>query len=177
MTKTPFPAPLFPLSRHGGVLLALAALMAATPLSLRLDPQRGTVTVQASIAEARGGHDDAGRDDRGGRDDRRDDRSGDDRRGGRHGADDDSDDRADHRRGRGTDEHRPDDRRPRGTATRAGRQVVEIERSANHIEVHYANGWKEEIEFGIYERKNPAGRTVTRRTATTADYTRLRGLR
>ena len=55
--------------------------------------------------------------------------------------------------------------------------VTKIESSASGIEVRYSTGWKEEIENGRYELKNPAGRTVRERTATAADIARLQSLR
>lgn len=44
------------------------------------------------------------------------------------------------------------------------------------IEVQYNSGWKEEVQNGRYEMKDPANRTVVERRATTADLGRLMGL-
>ncbi len=41
----------------------------------------------------------------------------------------------------------------------------------------YADGSREEIEGGRYERKNAAGRTIEERPATEADIDRLLALR
>ncbi|MFN3148089.1 MAG: hypothetical protein ACE368_24070 [Paracoccaceae bacterium] len=65
----------------------------------------------------------------------------------------------------------PDDNGGR-TQIRVGR-VVEIEQTATSIEVRYSRGWKEEIENGVYELKDPANRTVIERPATAADWDRL----
>ncbi len=58
------------------------------------------------------------------------------------------------------------------TQIRVGR-VVEVEQTATSIEIRYSRGWKEEIENGIYELKDPANRTVIERPATAADWDRL----
>ena len=50
-----------------------------------------------------------------------------------------------------------------------------IEVVGDDIEVTYSDGWKEEIESGRYELKDPAGNTVVERRATSADRTRLEG--
>lgn len=65
----------------------------------------------------------------------------------------------------------PDDNGGR-TQIRVGR-VVEIEQTATSIEIRYSRGWKEEIENGVYELKDPANRTVIERPATAADWDRL----
>lgn len=54
--------------------------------------------------------------------------------------------------------------------------MSKVERSATGFEVEYANGWKVEVENGRFEVKNPAGRTVEQRPATSADLARFRGL-
>ena len=46
----------------------------------------------------------------------------------------------------------------------------------NAIEVSYASGWREEVEAGRYELKDPSNRTVVERRATGADLDRLMGL-
>ncbi len=58
----------------------------------------------------------------------------------------------------------------------APKMIVKIEVSATGIEIKYSDGSKEEIENGIYERKNSNNRTVERRRATGADIARLRAL-
>lgn len=102
------------------------------------------------------GDDDGGRDDNGGRGRGRDDGPGDDR----------------DRHGRGRDD-RPS---PTGPVGAPGGAVSKVERSAAGFEVEYANGWKVEVENGRFEVKNPAGRTVEQRPATSADIARFRGL-
>ena len=49
---------------------------------------------------------------------------------------------------------------------------VEIE--GNRIEVVFADGFKEEIANGRYEKTNAAGLTVVERVATAADIARLK---
>ena len=44
------------------------------------------------------------------------------------------------------------------------------------IEVSYATGWREELEGGRYELKDPNNNTVVERQATSADVRRLRAL-
>jgi len=51
--------------------------------------------------------------------------------------------------------------------------VVKIEVEGGKIEVEYSDGSEEEIDGGIYERKNAAGDTVEERPATAADRDRL----
>ncbi|WP_260063776.1 hypothetical protein [Ruegeria sp. B32] len=63
-----------------------------------------------------------------------------------------------------------------GQGGTAGSRPTKIERQGNNIEVNYANGWKEEIEFGRYELKDPFNRTVVERTATAADIRRLQSV-
>ena len=107
-------------------------------------------------------------DDHGGRDDDRDDdRGGDDGRGRGRGGDDDRDD--DHGRGRGRD----DDHAGGPVGTPGDRTPTRYERSAEGIEVTYADGWREELESGRYELKDPQNRTVVERPATRQDYERL----
>ncbi|MDT8856226.1 hypothetical protein RNZ50_14590 [Paracoccaceae bacterium Fryx2] len=131
-------------------MLCAAALMAAAPVHLSKAPD-GMITLAPSTAEARHGADDRGRDDRRGRG--RDD-AGIDGRGPRHGS--------------GGAHHQPG---------MGGKRVAKVEVSARGIEVEYRNGSKEEIENGIYERKNAANRTVEERPATQADIDRLMALR
>ena len=50
---------------------------------------------------------------------------------------------------------------------------TKIEVSGNDIEVEFANGWKEEIEDGQFEMKDPSGNTVVERPATEEDRARL----
>ena len=45
--------------------------------------------------------------------------------------------------------------------------------SRDAIEVRYVTGWKEELEFGRYELKDPNNNTVVERPATAADRERL----
>ena len=51
-----------------------------------------------------------------------------------------------------------------------------VESAGGAIEVHYPNGWKEELAGGRYELKDPNNNTVVERPATAADVRRLRAL-
>jgi len=51
-----------------------------------------------------------------------------------------------------------------------------IEMEGDWIEVIYPGGWKEEVEDGKLELKDPTGRTVAERRATPEDMARLRAL-
>nr|HQU70253.1 hypothetical protein [Albidovulum sp.] len=106
---------------------------------------------------------DGGSDGGGGGDDGNDEDSG-DNDGGDDGDDDDGDDGG---QGSSTGGGSP--------ADGAG-QVMKIETSAGGIEVTYADGSKEEIDNGRYERKDRSGRTVEEREATQADLDRLSAL-
>lgn len=55
-------------------------------------------------------------------------------------------------------------------------EVVEVEREAGKIEVTYADGTSEEIENGVYERKNAADQKLLERPATDADIARIEAL-
>ncbi len=58
----------------------------------------------------------------------------------------------------------------------AQRMIVKIEVNGAGIEVRYSDRTKEEIENGVYERKNTNNRTVEKRLATGADIARLKAL-
>jgi hypothetical protein len=51
-----------------------------------------------------------------------------------------------------------------------------VEVSGRDIEITHADGWKEEIESGRYEMKDPNNNTVVERAATSEDFSRLGGL-
>ena len=55
-------------------------------------------------------------------------------------------------------------------------QARKIEHAGSAIEVRYRDGWKEEIEAGRYQLKDPHNQTVVERPATQADHDRLRAL-
>lgn len=55
-------------------------------------------------------------------------------------------------------------------------EVVEVEREAGKIEVTYADGTSEEIENGVYERKNAADQKLLERPATDSDIARIEAL-
>jgi hypothetical protein len=161
----------------------LTAVLSAAPVHLTLDGTTGAIALQPSYALAKRGSDDGGSDDRGGSSSSSDDDDH-DRSGRDHDDDDDDDSRG---RGRGSDDsdgHRSGGHRSSSNAGGAtggtggnGINVVKFESTSNSVEVIYSNGWKEEIENGRYERKNPSGRTVEERRATQADADRLMALR
>jgi hypothetical protein len=51
--------------------------------------------------------------------------------------------------------------------------IAKVESEGTSLEVEYADGWKEEIENGRYELKDPGNETVVERPATQADIDRL----
>jgi hypothetical protein len=55
----------------------------------------------------------------------------------------------------------------------SGSRPSKVQRRGDNIEVTYANGWKEEIEGGVYELKDSFNRTVVERPATSSDRQRL----
>jgi hypothetical protein len=57
-----------------------------------------------------------------------------------------------------------------------GATGARIEVDGGNIEIVYPDGWKEELENGIFELKDPAGRTVIERRATREDVARLRAI-
>jgi hypothetical protein len=59
-------------------------------------------------------------------------------------------------------------------SSRVGGAAVEV--SGQNIEVRHTDGWKEEIEGGRYELKDPNNNTVVERSATSDDRSRLEGL-
>lgn len=146
-------------------LLGTTALFTAAPVKMQFEGASAlpTVTLSAALADGGGnsgeggggdGHDGHG----GGSDD--------------HGGDDHGDD--DHHSG---DDDSNDDSSDDGSSAGGdGSGVVKAERSARGMEVTYADGTREEIENGRYERKNEAGRTVEQRPATQADIDRLSAL-
>jgi hypothetical protein len=57
-----------------------------------------------------------------------------------------------------------------------GSQARKVEVSGSAVEVVYDTGWKEEIENGRYELKDPNNNTVVQRRATSADRDRMLAL-
>ncbi len=165
--------------------LSVAAIIALIPAS-RFDIDLGGIHSLGGQALAKDGSDDGGNsgsgsDSSGSGSSGSDDSSSDDSSGRGSGDDSggDSDnsgsgsDDDDDRQGRDRDRERDRDGKRKARAGRDSSPSAEI-RGA-HIEVRYANGFKDEIENGVFERKDPAGRTVSRRPATDADRARLTG--
>lgn len=61
----------------------------------------------------------------------------------------------------------------RRSHTRGGGVVAKLEVSGRNIEIVYDDGWKEEIDNGVYELKDDLGRTVIERPAKASDSSRL----
>lgn len=61
-------------------------------------------------------------------------------------------------------------------STGGSKRVAKIEASRSGIEVTYADGSREEIENGRYERKDRFNNTIVERPARKADYDRLNAL-
>ena len=163
--------------------LTLGLALAITGMPIHFDPDSHALKAgyDPAFAKDDDSHDDSDDDDDddGGDDDGSDDDSSDD-------SDDDSND------DRGGDDDGPDhdsndDRNSRASNTsrssrsssssysqsdRTGR-VARAQRRGGNIEVRFVDGWKEEVENGRYELKDPAGRTVVERAATNADVSRL----
>ncbi|WP_245222554.1 hypothetical protein [Ruegeria sp. HKCCSP351] len=167
---------------------ALASLIVMTPYVPTFDAE-GHLRLEPAYAFAKSGKGsdgDGGDDDRDGnsgsgsggdRDDDRDDSSG-SGKGGRDSDDDDDDDDDDDgssRSGRGSGSGKTD-RSQSGGRPSGSAGITKVETSASGIEVRYADGTKEEIENGRYERKNAQNRTVEERPATGADVSRLRSM-
>jgi hypothetical protein len=110
------------------------------------------------------GGDDRGGDDRGGDDHDRGDRD-DDRRHGRHDDDD--------HRGRHGRDSRPSNLAEFFSLDRERGSVAKAESEGTALEVTYSDGWKEEVENGRYELKDPTNQTVVERAATQSDIDRL----
>lgn len=95
--------------------------------------------------------------------------------------DDDGDDGRGRGRGRGRghdDDRHGHHSQPRNlmdffSGSRERGAVVKAEMEGQSIEVTYTDGWKEEIEHGQYELKDPSNRTVVERPATQDDVDRL----
>ena len=168
----------------------LATALTAAPASFNF----ADLTVVGAAAYAKGGNSGSGSDDSdddnsgsgssnsgsgssnsgSGSDDDDDDNSGSGSSNSGHGSDDDDDEDDDdngHRSGR----HGGRDDRGTSSSSIPGKFgfVVKAEVAGNHIEIGYSDGWKEEVEDGRYELKNPSNRTVVQRPATEDDINRL----
>ena len=150
----------------------LALVLAATPMTLR--PQAGwgvAIGMSAAAAKDDGGNSGSGGGNSGsGSGEDNSNSGGGDNSGpgssssGHGGGDDDG--------GRDGD----DDRQEDGGGGQTGRHGERIEIDGDRIRVIYPDGFKEEIRNGVFELKDPAGRTVVRRRATDKDFARMRAL-
>ncbi len=174
----------------------LATALTAVPASFNF----ADLTVVGAAAYAKGGDSDSGSDDSdddnsgsgssnsgsgssnsgSGSDDHDDDNDDDDNSGSGssnsgHGSDDDDDDDDDDDNGHRSGRHGGRDDRGASSSSIPAKFgfVVKAEVAGNHIEIGYSDGWKEEVEDGRYELKNPSNRTVVQRPATQDDINRL----
>ena len=151
---------------------ALGGLLVAAPVALKIDAQSGIIALEPAVALAKDGEDNSGSGSGSDRD--RDDDRDDDRSGSNSGSDDDDRDDDDHDDDHDDDEEDEDRSGRRGGGDRADDdRGPKVEIFGDNIEITFADGTKEEIENGVYERKNAAGRTVEERPATQADIQRL----
>lgn len=177
------------------IVLGAGVLFAATPLALHKGPNG--VHFSAIHAFAKDGGDDRGGDDhgddhggnsgsgsggRGGEDHGSDDHSGSGGSGGDRGGDDDSSGSGSGSGGHGSDDGSSDDHGSGGHGSddsgfddRGGDSRGVDDSARGDIEVVRADGTKEEISNGWYERQDASGRTVEERRATSADIARLTG--
>ncbi|HWT31352.1 MAG TPA: hypothetical protein VN240_10055, partial [Propylenella sp.] len=80
------------------------------------------------------------------------------------------------RRGGDDDAARRDDDGDRGQHHIDPATGAKVEVEGNKIEIVFPDGWKEELENGIYELKDPSGRTVVERPATAEDVARMQDI-
>lgn len=173
------------------VAASLALLPASLPLSLNFEARSGSAWVQGSVANAKGGGDDSsgsgsdggggdhgGNSGSGGGSDSGNSGSG----GGDNGG---SDDGGSSGRGGGGQGGRDADgsgagtregEGGRGSDRRTGPNGGDVGSRGNWIQVIYPGGWKEEVQDGRFELKDPKGRTVVKRRATAEDLARLRAV-
>lgn len=147
--------------------LVLAAAFASGPFELGFGAT-GLPKLKLSAAQAKSG---SGSDGDGG-DDSDDDDDNDDNSGrgnSRDRGEDDDRGSSDARAGRSGSKDGGSDYRP-------GRAIAQIELSRAGVKILYADGGREEIESGVYELRDPAGRRVTKRRATGADIARLKAV-
>lgn len=150
-------------------LLGTSALFTAAPVKVQFEGASAlpALSFAAALADDGGnGGEGGGGEGHDGHDGGSDDHGSDDHDGGDdHGSDDS-----------GSDDSGDDSSDDGSSAGGDGGGVLKVERSASGMEVTYADGTREEIENGRYERKNSAGRTVEERPATQADMDRLSAL-
>jgi hypothetical protein len=141
----------------------LSLLLAAHPLTVQVAGAPPSVDVKLSSAAAKDGGDDGGDSSGPGGGGGGDDHGG---HGG--GGDDHS--------GHGGDDDREDDRDDDRSGSRSGPHGEKLERRGGKIQVVYPDGYREELDGGWFEMRDPRGRTVIERRATPADRVRLEAL-
>ena len=150
----------------------LSAVIAVLPIGVNVFAESPSTIMKPYSAAAKDGGDDSdsgGDSGHGGGDDG----GGDSGPGGGGDDDDDGDDRDDRRDDR---EEREDRREDAAKERRTGPNGEKIERSGDRIRILYPDGYREEIEDGRFEMKDPQGRTVIKRAATSADLARIEAL-
>jgi hypothetical protein len=185
-----------PIPRRPALTAAAAFAFATLPYSFVLDFE-GLLQLRPAFAHADQGGGNSGPG--GGDDDEDDDNSGPGGGGDDHD-DDDEDDEDDEDEGEDDEDDGDEEAKgtgagggtaggnPRGTGCQDGSggargacapprsAIVRIEASRSGIEIRYADGTRERIRQGRYQRRNAGGGVVEDRRATGADVTRLRAL-
>ena len=141
--------------------MGLAALLAATPVTVEVGGRFGfIVTKTIAVAEDGGSSGSGGNSGPGGGDHGSNGNGGHKGGDGKDAAGDDADSQKDRRRGN-------------QKLRRLGPHGEKIEIDGNRIEITYPDGFREEIANGALELRDPAGRIVIRRAATDRDLKRL----
>ena len=187
-----------PIPNRPALAAAVAFAFGVLPYSLVLDAE-GSLHLEPSFAHADqgGGNDGPGGDDD---DDDRDDEDNSGPGGGDDDDDEDDDDDDDEDDDEDDDDDGPDEDDgegveggpaggeaqgagcrngsggARGSCNTARSAIVRIEASPSGIEIRYADGTRERIRQGRYQRRDAQGRVVENRRATGADVSRLRAL-
>jgi hypothetical protein len=143
---------------------ALVALIAGAPATVDIDPNSGVIAVKPSLALAKGDNSGSGGGGGGGDD------GGSDSSGSGSGGDDGGRDNSGPGSS-GDDGH--DDNSGPGSKSVNDDSGAKAEIDGDNIEISYPDGTKEEIENGVYERKDATGNTVEERPATQTDVDRL----
>jgi hypothetical protein len=164
---------------------ALAAVLATAPVQVALHPEGGVLALRANAAFAESGGDDHGDDSHGQSDhgsDHGDDSHGQSDHGSNDSADNDhggTSDRSSSDRGddnHGQSDHGSNDSADNDHGSTSDREDPVVEVDGDRIQITYPDGWREEIENGRYEMRDPDDNTVVERAATGEDRSRLDGM-
>ncbi len=157
---------------------SLAALLAATPFYLNFDSKDGVSLkiTRAFADDGEGENGDSGGDNDSGSDDGENEDSGEDE-------DEDENENEDSDEDESDDDESGDD----GTSGSGGDDEsnefvltdgtrVEISGDGLNIELKYVDGSAEEIQNGVYEKKDASGNTIEERPSTAEDVARLQAI-